>query len=168
MKKSFFFSPCTPSSFSKNSCVTFVFCFAKSESGNRQRDVHPAWYHGKAVCVWLGMTNNKEFKEDKEFKDKTNDCTRSRADEDADADVLLIPNAVKVTRERRHTPDCSAVKGKFLKFPKFLKLLTARHHRAAKLHGCLSRHSLRRRRNPLIFFQTFLYNFRFLPCKIRK
>ena len=27
----------TPSSFSKNSCVTFVFCFAKSESGNRQR-----------------------------------------------------------------------------------------------------------------------------------
>ena len=115
----------------------------------------PLGITAKPKGVWLGMTNNKEFKEDKEFKDKTNDCTRSRADEDADADVLLIPNAVKVTRERRHTPDCSAVKGKFLKFPKFLKLLTARHHRAAKLHGCLSRHSLRRRRNALIFFQTF-------------
>ena len=37
LQKSFFFSPCTPSSFSKNSCVTFVFCPAKSEGGNRQR-----------------------------------------------------------------------------------------------------------------------------------
>ena len=46
------------------------------------------------------MTNNKEFKEDKEFKDKTNDCTRSRADEDADVAVLLIQNVVEVTRER--------------------------------------------------------------------
>ena len=72
------------------------------------------------------MTNTKEFKEDKEFKDKTNDCTRSRADEDADAAVLLIPNAVKVTRERRHTPDCSAVRGNLSKLPKFLKLLTIR------------------------------------------
>ncbi|MBR2723749.1 MAG: hypothetical protein IKB77_05385, partial [Lentisphaeria bacterium] len=33
----FFFSPCTPSSFSKPFYVTFVFCPAKSESGNRQR-----------------------------------------------------------------------------------------------------------------------------------
>ena len=33
-------------------------------------DVHPVWYHGKAVCVRQNMTNNKEFKEDKEFKDK--------------------------------------------------------------------------------------------------
>ena len=82
------------------------------------------------------MTNTKEFKEDKEFKDKTNDCTRSRADEDADAAVLLIPNAVKVTRERRHTPGCSAVRGNLPKLPKFLKLPIVRHHRAAKLHGC--------------------------------
>ena len=74
-------------------------------------------------CLRQGMINNMEFKE---IKDKTNDCTRSRADEDADAAVLLIPNAVKVTRERRHTPDCSAVIGNLLNFPKFLKLITVR------------------------------------------
>ena len=49
--------------------------------------VHSVWYHGKAVCLRQDMTNTKEFKEDKEFKDKTNDCTQSRADEDADATV---------------------------------------------------------------------------------
>ena len=43
-------------------------------------DVHPVWYHGKAVCVRQNMTNNKEIKEDKEFKDKTNNCTRSQTD----------------------------------------------------------------------------------------
>ena len=43
-------------------------------------DVHPVLYHGKAVCVRQNMTNNKEFKEDKEFKDKTNNCTRSQTD----------------------------------------------------------------------------------------
>ena len=37
-KERFFFSPCTPSSFSKPFHITFVFCPAKSESGNRQRD----------------------------------------------------------------------------------------------------------------------------------
>ena len=81
------------------------------------------------------MTNNKEIKEDKEFKDKTNNCTQNRADEDAAAAVRLIPNAVKVTRERRHTPACSAVRGNLPKLPKFLKLPIARHHRAAKLCG---------------------------------
>ena len=43
-------------------------------------DVHPVWYHGKAVCVRQGVTSNKEFKEVKEIKKKTNDCTLSRAD----------------------------------------------------------------------------------------
>ena len=108
-------------------------------------DVHPVWYHGKAVCEQQGMTSNKEFKEVKEIKEKTNDCTQNLADEDAAAAVRLIPNAVKVTRERRHTPACSAVRGNL---PKFLKLPIARHHRAAKLYGCLSRHSLWRRRMP--------------------
>ena len=82
------------------------------------------------------MTNNKEFKEDKEFKDKTNDCTLSRTDMYADATVLLMQNTVKVTRERRYTPACSAVSGNLPKLPKFLKLPIARHHRAAKLHDC--------------------------------
>ena len=81
------------------------------------------------------MTNNKEIKEDKEFKDKTNNCTQNRADEDAAAAVRLIPNAVKVTRERRHTPACSAVRGNLPKLPKFLKLSIARHHRAADIHA---------------------------------
>ena len=98
-------------------------------------DVHPAWYHGKAVCEQQGMTSNKEFKEVKEIKEKTNDCTQNRADEDAAAAVRLIPNAVKVTRERRYIPDCSAVRGNLPKLPKFLKLPIARHHRAAKLRG---------------------------------
>ena len=40
----------------------------------------------------------------------------------AAAAVRLIPNAVKVTRERRHTPACSAVRGNLPKLPKFLKL----------------------------------------------
>ena len=66
---------------------------------------------------------------------KTNDCTQSRADEDAAAAVRLILNAVKVTRERRHTPGCSAVRGNLPKLPKFLKLPIARYYRAAKLHG---------------------------------
>ena len=43
-------------------------------------DVHPVLYHGKAVCEQQGMTSNKEFKEVKEIKEKTNDCTLSRAD----------------------------------------------------------------------------------------
>ena len=34
------------------------------------------WYHGTAVCVRQGKTDNKEFKEVKEFKEKTNDSTR--------------------------------------------------------------------------------------------
>ena len=89
-------------------------------------------FRGKAVCEQQGVTNRKEFKESKEFKDKANDCTEDR----------LMHNAVKVTRERRHTPACSAVWGNLPKLPKFLKLPIARHHRAAKLHGCLSRHSL--------------------------
>ena len=33
-------------------------------------DVHPVWYHGKAVCEQQGVLSNKEFKEDKEIKDK--------------------------------------------------------------------------------------------------
>ena len=45
-------------------------------------NVHPVWYHGKAVCERQGVTNNKEFKEDKEIKKKTNDCTQNRADEE--------------------------------------------------------------------------------------
>ena len=79
-------------------------------------DVHPVWYHGKAVCEQQGVLSNKEFKE------KINDCTQNRADEDAAAAVRLIPNAVKVTRERRYIPDCSAVRGNLPKLPKFLKL----------------------------------------------
>ena len=95
-------------------------------------------FRGKAVCEQQGVTNRKEFKESKEFKDKANDCTEDR----------LMHNAVKVTRERRHTPACSAVKGNLLKFPELIKLLTARPVPAAKVHGCLSRHSLWRRRMP--------------------
>ena len=38
--------------------------------------------HGKAVCEQQGVTSNKEFKEDKEIKKKTNDCTQNRADEE--------------------------------------------------------------------------------------
>ena len=71
------------------------------------------------------MTNNKEFKEDKEFKDKANDCTEDR----------LMHNAVKVTRERRYIPNCSAVNGIPPKLLKFLKLLTARLVPGAKLCG---------------------------------
>ena len=85
-------------------------------------DVHPVWYHGKAVCEQQGVLSNKEFKEVKEIKEKINDCTQNRADEDAAATVRLIPNAVKVTRERRYIPDCSAVRGNLPKLPKFLKL----------------------------------------------
>ena len=99
-------------------------------------DVHPVWYHGKAVCEQQGVTSNKEFKEVKEIKKKTNDCTLSRTDMYADATVLLMQNTVKVTRERRHTPACSAVRGNLPKLPKFLKLPIARYHRAAKLHDC--------------------------------
>ena len=71
------------------------------------------------------MTNTKEFKEDKEFKDKVNDCTEDR----------LMHNAVKVTLERRYIPDCSAVNGIPPKLLKFLKFLTARLVPGAKLHG---------------------------------
>ena len=49
--------------------------------------------------------------------------------------VRLIENVVEVTRERRHTPACSAVRGNLPKLPEFLKLPIARHHRAAKLCG---------------------------------
>ena len=81
------------------------------------------------------MTSNKEFKEVKEIKKKTNDCTLSRTDMYADAVVRLMQKAVGVTRERRYVPDCSAVIGNLPKLPEFLKLLTDRLVPAAELHG---------------------------------
>ena len=71
------------------------------------------------------MTNNKEIKEGNEIKDKTNDCTQ----------VGMMQNAVRVTRERRYIPNCSAVNGITPKLLKFLKLLTARLVPGAKLCG---------------------------------
>ncbi len=37
-------------------------------------------FHGKAVCERQGVTNNKEFKEIKEIKEKTNDYTLTRTE----------------------------------------------------------------------------------------